>query len=145
MPSPLRIRLTDEEEQCIFELRTNSKSPRRTKERAEALCLNSQGWTVRDIATYQHRAPQTIRQTIYRWLSKGIEGLFDAPRPGRKPRWTEDDLTYLENCLEKEKRTYNSYQLVKKLARERSVNLSSDRLRRLLKKKLELEKNQNEQ
>lgn len=42
---------------------------------------------------------------------------------------------FLEECLEKEPRTYNSVQLAQKLEQERSVKLSSDWLRQVLKKK----------
>ena len=55
------------------------------------------------------------------------------------------DLEYIETCLNEEERTYNSIQLARKLKQERAVNLSSDRLRRILKKKISLEKNPTEQ
>jgi transposase len=76
-----------------------------------------------------------VRQTLYRWIIKGKEGLFDETRAGRKPICSEEDLKYVEECLEKEERTYNSRQLVEKLKQERAVEISSDRLRRILKKK----------
>jgi len=41
----------------------------------------------------------------------------------------------LENCLLQEPRTYNSYQLAQKLENERSIQLSPDRLSRVLKKR----------
>jgi len=44
-------------------------------------------------------------------------------------------LDYLTACLAQESRTYNSVQLAQKLKQERLVDLSSDRLRRVLKKK----------
>jgi hypothetical protein len=134
MPSPLRIRLTPEEEQRLGQFRTQPQIPQRTRDRAEALRLSSKGWKVSEIAEYLNCAPNTVRQTFYRWLSRGIEGLFDAPRSGRKPVWQAEDLQYLEDCLEKEERTYNSRQLVEKLKKERAVEISRDRLRKILKK-----------
>lgn len=53
----------------------------------------------------------------------------------RKTKWKTEDLEYIENCLFEEQRTYNSIQLARKLKQERAVDLSSDRLRRILKKK----------
>jgi hypothetical protein len=41
----------------------------------------------------------------------------------------------LEKCLKEEPRTYNSLQLTQKLERDRSIKLSPDRLRRVLKKR----------
>ena len=42
---------------------------------------------------------------------------------------------HLEQCLEQKPRTYNSRQLTQKLATERQINLSPDRIRRVLKKR----------
>lgn len=53
--------------------------------------------------------------------------------------WQPEDIEYLEQCLEKEQRTYNSKQLAAKLKQERQVNLSPDLVRHLLKKKNHLE------
>ena len=58
-----------------------------------------------------------------------------CPGRGDKPRWQVADLEYLEQALEQEQRTYNSQQLSEKLAQDRQVQLSADRIRRLLKKK----------
>lgn len=44
-------------------------------------------------------------------------------------------MEYLLDCLENDPRTYNSRQLAHKLKQERWVDLSGDRLRRILKKK----------
>jgi transposase len=52
---------------------------------------------------------------------------------GRKKKWEEDDLVYVEKCLEEDSRTYNAAQLARKLATERKVVLSQDRLRKILK------------
>ena len=136
MPSPLKIHLKPSEEQDLLELITNPKIPQRTRERVEALRLSARGWKVSEIANHLNCAANTVRQTIYRWLSRGVEGLFDAPRTGRKPVWQDEDIKYLEDCLEKEERTYNSRQLVEKLKKERAIEISRDRLRKILKKKI---------
>lgn len=135
MPSPLKIRLTAEEKQCLFELKSHPKIPKRTKQRAEALVLSARLQKVSAIAVHLNCADKTVCQTFYRWLTQGREGLFDSPRSGRKPVWTTEDIKYIEDCLEKEERTYNSRQLLEKLKPERSVEISHDRLRKILKKK----------
>lgn len=76
---------------------------------------------------------------------RGLTGLWSARGRGAKPKWKTEDLEYIETCLNEEERTYNSIQLARKLKQERAVDLSSDRLRRILKKKISLEKNQTEQ
>ena len=78
----------------------------------------------------------TIRSTIRRWEERGLGGLWEASGRGAKPRCQAEDIQYVAELLAQENRTYNSTQLVKKLKQERGVDLSSDRLRRLLKKKI---------
>ncbi len=64
-----------------------------------------------------------------------MEGLWEKTGRGRKRNWKEEDIKYIEICLEKDERTYNAAQLSQKLAQDRGVTLSSDRLRKVLKKR----------
>jgi transposase len=139
MPAPLRIILTEEEERTLRELRQAQTVPYRTCDRAHMLCLNAQGLNVPAIAEIFQCQQQTVRVTLRRWENDGLGGLWEAPGRGAKPRWQPSDLDYLMACLDDEPRTYNSAQLAQKLKRERLVDLSSDRLRRLLKKKIPVE------
>ncbi|VEP18963.1 hypothetical protein H1P_990001 [Hyella patelloides LEGE 07179] len=99
------------------------------------LKLNAQGKNVPEIAQIFNCHEHTVRATIKRWEKKGLVGLWSASGRGAKQKWKAEDLEYIEACIKEEKRTYNSVQLVEKLQQERGVNLSSDRLRRILKKK----------
>lgn len=135
MPAPLRIVLTSEEERTLAELREADNVPQRTRDRAHMLRLNASGWNVPLIAEVLACHQHTVRATLRRWESGGLGGLWEASGRGVKPKWQDSDLEYLTNCLEAEPRTYNSAQLSKKLKQDRLVDLSSDRLRRLLKKK----------
>lgn len=135
MGARLRIFLNREEDRTLFELRTAQSVPQRTKDRAEVLRLNARGWHVNKIAAHFNWAEQTVRQTIHRWNSKGLGGLWDACGRGSKRRWQDADIEYLEMCLNQEPRTYNSAQLAQKLTQERQVQLSSDRIRRILQKR----------
>ncbi len=81
------------------------------------------------------KSPHTVRASLHRWQLHGVEGLWEAQGRGRKPGWTWEDIEFLEQCLKSEERTYNSQQLSQKLATQRSVQLSADQIRRLLKKK----------
>ncbi len=131
----LRIFLTDEEKLTLEELRKAKDVPQRTKDRAQVLLLNARGLKNEQIAQGLNWAISTVRQTLHRWEKMGLGGLWDAPGRGGKPRYSEDDLEYLENCLFQEPQTYSSQQLAKKLASERQVYLSADRLRRVLKER----------
>jgi transposase len=134
MPVYLRVKLTEEEKKELLKLKQASLTPVRTRTRIETLILSDRGLSVKQIAEVMNQNKTTIRRTIKRWIDQGKEGLFDQPRTGRPRNWQEEDIEYLENCLEKEERTYNSRQLVEKLKQERSVEISRERLRKILKK-----------
>ena len=141
MPAPLRIELNPQEEETLAQLRQSDSVPYRTRDRAHMLRLNAQGKNVPEIAQIFNCHEHTVRATIRRWSERGLTGLWEAKGRGAKPKWKAEDIEYLETCLNEEQRTYNSVQLARKLKQERAVNLSSDRLRRSLKKKISLEKN----
>jgi transposase len=144
MPAQHRIILTAEEERTLRELRQASTVPARVRERAHVVRLNAAGKSTKEIANIFECHPHTVRATVQRWQCRGLGGLWETSGRGGKPKWTEADIEYIEQCLALEPRTYNSKQLARKLKDERLVDLSSSRLRELLKKKLSLEKNQNQ-
>ena len=75
MAAALKITLTLDEDRTLKELELGNKVPRRTKQRATVLRLNSRGWTVRAIAEYLKCASSTVRSAIHRWEAQGIAGL----------------------------------------------------------------------
>lgn len=141
MPAPLRVKLSRMEEETLGELQKANSVPYRTRNRAQMLKLNAQGINVPEIARIFDCHEHTVRATIQRWLNRGLVGLWSDKGRGAKPKWKAEDLEYIETCLKEEERTYNSVQLARKLKQERAVDLSSDRLRKILKKKIPLEKN----
>ncbi|MBE9168401.1 helix-turn-helix domain-containing protein [Pleurocapsales cyanobacterium LEGE 06147] len=84
-----------------------------------------------------------MRTTIHRWNQNGLVGLWEAQGRGKKPSWTEEDWNVLEKWL-KEPRSISSRQLSQRLARERQVFLGAEQVRRILKKKVAVEKTQKE-
>lgn len=135
MPLYLRIKLTEEEKEELLKLKRSALTSVRTRTRIETLILSDKGVSVKQIGKVMKQNENTIRKTIKRWIDQGKEGLFDQPRTGRPRNWQEEDINYLEDCLKQEERTYNSRQLVEKLKQERSVEISRERLRKILKKK----------
>src|SRR4028118_1600947 len=134
MGARLRIFLTQKQDKALLELRT-ADVPQKVKDRAEVIRLNAHGWYVEKIAAHFNWTPQTVREVLHKWQKLGLEGLWELPGRGGKPKWKEEDIEFLEECLKNEPRTYNSVQLAQKLEKERSIKLSPDRLRRILKKK----------
>ncbi|MCP6757695.1 MAG: IS630 family transposase [Fischerella sp. CENA71] len=133
MGSRLRVFLTREQDRTLLNLRT-ADVPQKVKDRAEVLRLSAHGWYVEKIAAHFNWTAQTVREVLHRWEKLGLEGLWEKPGRGGKSRWVEADMVFLEECLEKEPRTYNSVQLAQTLEQERSVKLSPDWLRQVLKK-----------
>ncbi len=143
MGARLRIFLTREQDRTLLKLRT-ADVPQKVKDRAEIIRLNAHGWYVEKIAAHFNLTLQTVREVLHKWKNKGLEGLWELPGRGGKPKWGEEDIIFLEECLKKEPRTYNSLQLTQELERDlrfaaalryRNVKLSPDRLRRVLKKR----------
>ena len=133
---PLRVFLRRSEDQKLLELKRSDNVPQITKDRAELLRLSSRGWKVKELASYFNWTTGRVRTTIHRWQHYSFEGLWDAPRPGRTPKWKPEDIeSVVEQSLAKEQRTYNSRQLCQKLLETRLVDLSTRQLRRILKKK----------
>lgn len=137
---PLRVFLTISQEKTLFELSKTNLVPQRTRDRASALRLSSMGWKIEKIALYLKWSKQTVRETIHKWLKQGLPGLWDAPGKGRKKKWQREDIAEIEKKLATEERAYSSHQLCEFLAKERKINLSERHLRRILKKKLSVEK-----
>ena len=119
----------------LSQLQVATLVPQRTRKRAHMLRLNAQGWTVGAIAEIFECHEHTVRATIRRWQQQGLGGLWEAPGRGTKRKWQEEDIQYLEQCLEQQERTYNSIQLANVLEQERQVNLSADRIRRIQQKR----------
>jgi transposase len=138
---PLRVFLSGEQDRTLWELRKAVGVPQRTKDRAQALRLSGMGWKVEKIATYLKWSPSTVRSTLHRWQLMGLAGLWDAPRPGRRRKWLPENMAVISEKLETEQRTYSSRQLCQVLATSSQVHLSERQLRRILKKKLLMEKN----
>ena len=134
MGARLRIFLTCEQDQTLLNLRT-THVPQKVKDRAEVIRLNAHGWYVEKIAAHFNWTAQTVREVLHKWQELGIEGLWELPGRGGKTKYKEEDIVFLEECLKKEPRTYNSLQLAQKLECDRSIKLSPDRLRRVLKKR----------
>lgn len=134
MGSRLRVFLTREQDKTLFKLRT-ADVPQKVKDRAEVIRLSAHGWYVEKIAAHFGWTAQTVREVLHKWQKLGLEGLWEKSGRGGKLKWAEADIVFLEECLEKEPRTYNSVQLAQKLEQERRVKLSPDWLRQVLKKR----------
>jgi hypothetical protein len=72
---PLRVFLTQNQEESLFELSKSTKVPQRTRDRASVIRLSSLGWEVDKIAIYLKWSKSTLR-TILR-LSITVSGSLE--------------------------------------------------------------------
>ncbi len=114
MGARLRVFLTRKQDKTLLNLRTEG-IPQKVKDRAEVVRLNAHGWYVEKIAAHFDWSAETVREVLHKWQKLGIEGLWDKPGRGGKTKYKEEDIVFLEECLKKEPRTYNSLQLAQKL------------------------------
>ncbi len=134
MPAALHVKLTPEEDTTLRELSLATTVPRRTRQRAMAVRLNSGGWRVGQIAQHLQMHEHSVRRAIRQWQSVGLYGLWEKRRPGRERQWQAEDVQAVEQWLQEE-RSYTSAQLCQKLAKERDVHLSQRTMSRLLQKR----------
>ncbi|MBW4629617.1 MAG: helix-turn-helix domain-containing protein [Brasilonema octagenarum HA4186-MV1] len=114
MGARLRVFLTREEDKTLLNLRT-ADVPHKVKERADVIRLNAHGAYVEKIAAHFNWDTQTVRDVLHKWKKLGIQGLWELPGRGGKSKYKEEDIVFLEECLKREPRTYNSLQLAQKL------------------------------
>lgn len=64
----------------------------RTRQRAHAILLSYKKYTIEAIADIFDSHRDTISRWVNSWHEKGIQGLYDAPKPGR-PRIREPKVS----------------------------------------------------
>lgn len=135
MPKVYRAELTDTQRTALNErARARTLAPR-LRERLEMVRLSDLGLRVPEIAHTLGAHEQTVRKYIKAFLAQGFTGLDDRPIPGRTPRASAADLAALCQLLDEAAtrgQTWTAPQLASWLARERGVQLSTSRLRVLL-------------
>jgi transposase len=94
MGARLRVFLTREQDRSLLKLRT-ADVPQKVKDRAEVIRLNAHGWYVEKIAVHFNWTPQTVREVLHKWQKLGLEGLWELPGRGVKPKLTEVDIRFL--------------------------------------------------
>ena len=109
MGTRLRVFLTHEQDRNLLNLRKQDV-PQKVKDRAEVIRLNAHGWYVENIAAHFDWHEKTVRKVLHQWKNLGLEGLWESPGRGGKPKWKDSDIVFLEECLRQEPRTYNSSQ-----------------------------------
>jgi len=88
--SKIEIKLTMEERQKLEETVRLRTAPFRAVQRARIILLAAEGMENKTIATEVGLSRSMVAQWRQRFASSRIEGLEDAPRSGKKPRYGKD-------------------------------------------------------
>jgi transposase len=119
-----------------------TKAPR-LRTRAQMVLLSvEQGLKVPPIAAIVRESEATVLRWLKRYLAEGIEGLQDAPRPGRPSEMTEAYRTALLAAVRRRPRSlglpfslWTLQRLVDYLAEQTGIRVSDETVRRALKHK----------
>ncbi len=91
--------LTKNDEKVLSQM-VRDADQHRTRQRAHAIILSSKKYTIDDLAGIFDVHRDTVSRWIDVWEDKGLNGLFDAPKPGRpriKDRHTNKISGYIQN------------------------------------------------
>lgn len=59
-------------------------SAHRLRQRAQAVLLSAKGFTLEQLAVMCEVHPETVSIWLNQWQTHGLDGLADAPKPGRR-------------------------------------------------------------
>src|SRR5262245_39011158 len=132
--------LTPWQHKELDHLYRTTKAPR-LRMRAQMVLLSvEQGLKVPQIAAIVRESEATVLRWLKRYLAEGLEGLQDAPRPGRPPELTEAYRMALLAAVRRRPRSlglpfslWTLQRLVDYLAEHTRVRVSDETVRRALK------------
>jgi transposase len=84
--------MTEDEVRTLERWARTRKGAVRLAERARLVLGSRQGWRVSDLVRMQGLSEPTVRLWIKRFNAQGLEGLKDAPRSGRPPTYTPEQV-----------------------------------------------------
>lgn len=84
--------VTDEERQAVKRLAHSRTAPARAVERARVIQAALEGMTVEQIAVQLGLARNTVYLWLKRFQARRLAGLEDAPRGGRPPTYTREQV-----------------------------------------------------
>lgn len=132
--------MTPTQREQLDRLYRTTKAPR-LRTRAQMILLAAeQGLKVPQIAAIVRESEATVLRWLKRYLAEGLEGLHDAPRPGRPSEVTEAYRAALLAAVRRRPRSlglpfslWTLQRLVDYLAERMGVRVSDETVRRALK------------
>jgi len=114
------------------------RKDRKIAYRAEIILLASEGYKPKDIAEIVELSKQNVIKWIKRFEEKGIKGLYDKKREGRKPKFKEEVRKKILRIIQKTPREYGipvatwSIRLLKAFLEKQGIEISRARLHQII-------------
>jgi transposase len=139
---PIRVPpLTDAQHKELDSLYRTTKDPRLRTRTQMVLLSVEQGRKVPEIAEIVRESEVTVQRWLKRYVAEGVEGLKDAPRPGRTATVTEAYRAALLAAVRRRPRSldlpyslWTLQRLVDYLAEKTGLRVSDETVRQVLKK-----------
>ena len=132
--------LTPTQHAQLDRLYRTTQTPRLRTRAQMVLLAAEQGLKVAQIACIVRESEATVLRWLKRYRAEGIEGLHDAPRPGRPAQMTEAYKAELLTAVRRRPRSlglpfslWTLQRLVDDLAEHTSIRVSDETVRRALK------------
>jgi len=139
VPNKFVKTLTEEDYNKLVENHQKSENFR-VRNRAHAILLSFEKYPIDEIAVICGVHRNTVSRWIERWNEFGLKGLRDVEKDGRPPILTlEEQATTVEIALLNPRFPHRQLSRIKA---ETGKTISRYTLKRLIKKRLDLEKNQ---
>src|SRR5512145_723211 len=107
---PIFYNISDEQREELVTMRRSLKLQKRYVDRAEIIMLSSEGQTIDQIMASTGLTRRAVNKWRQRFKVLGIEGLKDAPRPGKKPRITQEQkLLVIQKACSKPEGGYSNW------------------------------------
>jgi len=139
---PIRVPLLNETQRDELDMLYRTTKDPRLRTRAQMVLLSAeQGRKAPEIAAIVRESEVTVQRWLKRYLAEGVEGLKDAPRPGRTATVTETYRAELLAAVRRRPRSldlpyslWTLQRLVDYLAEKTGLRVSDETVRQVLKK-----------
>src|SRR5574341_237542 len=131
--------LGEEQRRALDEVYRRAKQPR-VRTRAQMILLSAEkGMKAEEIAEIVRESHATVLRWIHRYLAEGVEGLQDAPRPGKPATVTAEYREQVVEAVRQRPRSldlpfsmWTLQRLADYMAERTGIRLSDDTVRRIL-------------
>jgi transposase len=102
MAKAMEIHLSGEERETLVSWTRSGKTERRLGERARIILMASEGKPTKEIADSLSTRLARVSKWRTRFARQGLEGLRDAPRPGKPPRYDRETERRILSVLDED-------------------------------------------